>query len=105
MSTGGEAGRRRIPRPAHSYEKRSFVLRRKDTTIAMERFYWTALEGIAKQQGVGWRWLVRAILERRPGDYASRSGWLRFYITAYFILGARKDVPLIMAFMPEEGWS
>ena len=77
----------------------------KETTIAMERFYWVALEEIARQQGMHWRRLTGFILGRKPNDYTSRSGWLRFYITGYFILGARKGLPLIEAFMPKEGWT
>lgn len=71
----------------------------------MERFYWHALEEIARQQGMRWRYLTRLILGRKPADYTSRSGWLRFYITGYFILGGRKGLPLIEAFMPKEGWT
>jgi predicted DNA-binding ribbon-helix-helix protein len=101
---------RRAPRPAHQSEKRSIYvrgwgLRGIDTTIAMERFYWAALEGIARERKVDWRWLVKTVLSRKPNAYKSRSGWLRYYITGYYIFGTNKELPLIMACMPLEGWS
>lgn len=106
----------RAPRAADHREKRSLVrdrLRRTstlgwgriDTTIAMERFYWIALEEIARRHGMNWRRLVDLVLGRKPSEYTSRSGWLRLYIAGYFIFGARRDLPLTMAFMPEQGWS
>lgn len=100
---------RRAPRAAHQREKRSLrvrdnrTLKETYTTISMERFYWAGLDAIASRHRVRWRWLVRTVLRRKPRDYKSRSGWLRYYVTGYWILGPRSGP--FLAFMPEEGWS
>jgi predicted DNA-binding ribbon-helix-helix protein len=101
---------RRPPRSAHQKEKRSLRIENSlgkdvDTTISMELFYWAGVDAIARRHGVRWRWLVRTVLRRKPRDYKSRSGWLRYYVTGYWILGPRRDLPLFYAFMPAEGWS
>jgi predicted DNA-binding ribbon-helix-helix protein len=102
---------RRAPQQAYQREKRSFYLRGRnpfrgsDTTIAMERFYWVALEGIARERHVRWRWLVKTVLSRKPRDYKSRSGWLRYYVTGYYIFRPKKGASLVDVFMPEQGWS
>jgi hypothetical protein len=97
-------------------EKRSLTLRDKEmcrdaaTTIVLERFYWAELDRIVREQPVKWdrfkwRTLIRWALGCKPSDYKSRSGWLRYYITGYNILGPDNEVPLFRAFMPKEGWS
>lgn len=98
----------RPPRSAYEYEKRSFVFRGAATTIAMELFYWAAVDRIAKLHRVKWRGLVTMALGNKPSIYKSRAGWLRFYITGYGFLGPRREqreLPLYMALMPKEGWS
>lgn len=67
----------------YEFEKRSFVLDKKDTTISMERIYWAVLDQLAKKHRWHRRGLVHHLLAVRPKEYRSRAGWLRFYVSGY----------------------
>jgi predicted DNA-binding ribbon-helix-helix protein len=67
----------------HVFEKRSFILNNKDTSIVMERIYWTVIDRIAKKHRLTMRGLVLNILTYKPTNYRSRAGWLRLYVSGY----------------------